>query len=77
MAGSKPISGRTHTRATEQAATMAVSQAENTLPPQPPKGLQPSLGATAIISIARALSWGWHWQPASHTHPSRDAALSA
>lgn len=38
-------------------------------PPQPPKGLQPSLGATAIISIARALSWGWHWQPASHTTP--------
>lgn len=35
MAGSKPISGRTHTGATEQAATMAVSQEENTPPPAP------------------------------------------
>lgn len=41
MAGSKPISGRTHTGATEQAATMAVSQEENTHPPSPQKGFSP------------------------------------
>lgn len=41
-AGSKLTSGRTHTGATEQAATMAlaVSQAENT-PPAPKKGFIP------------------------------------
>lgn len=37
---------------------------------QLPKGLHPSLGATAIISTAHALPRGWHWEPASHTHPS-------
>lgn len=66
--------GRTHTGATEQAATMAlaVSLADKS-PPDPKR-------ASSLFrshSHHQHSPWGWHWEPAAHTYPSRDTAFSA